>query len=110
MRQIDADELRRRIIAFSTGSNTTYLTVENIVMMINQADTVDAVPVVRCRDCKFWKPYGSKGSRNGEDLLELEGGCMKWRGRRLESDFCSYGEAHINSTPLNQEERWLETV
>lgn len=30
MRQIDADELRRRIIAFSTGSNTTYLTVENM--------------------------------------------------------------------------------
>lgn len=44
MRLIDADELRRRIIAFSTGSNTTYLTVENIVTMINKADTVDAVP------------------------------------------------------------------
>lgn len=56
MRQIDADELRRRIIAFSTGSNTTYLTVENIVMMINKADTVDAVPVVRCKDCKYYKP------------------------------------------------------
>ena len=56
MRQIDADELRRRIIAFSTGSNTTYLTVENIVMMINKADTVDAVPVVRCGECKFWMP------------------------------------------------------
>lgn len=38
MRLIDADELRRRIIAFSTGSNTTYLTVENIVTMINKAD------------------------------------------------------------------------
>jgi hypothetical protein len=51
MRPIDADGLRRRIVAFCTGCSTTYLTVENIVMMINQADTVDAVPVVRCRDC-----------------------------------------------------------
>jgi hypothetical protein len=51
MRLIDADGLRRRIVAFCTGCSTTYLTVENIVMMINQADTVDAVPVVRCRDC-----------------------------------------------------------
>lgn len=110
MRLIDADLLRGRIIAFCTGCSTTYLTVENIVMMINRADTVDAVPVVRCRECKNWQPYGSKGSRNGEDLLELEGGCMKWRGRRLESDFCSYGEAHTNSTPLNQQERWLKTV
>lgn len=50
MRLIDADELRGRIIAFSTGCNTTYLTVANIVMMINKADTVDAVPAVRCRD------------------------------------------------------------
>lgn len=27
-----------------------------------------------------------------------------------ESDFCSYGQAPINSTPVNQEERWLKTV
>lgn len=54
MRLIDADELRGRIIAFSTGCSTTYLTVANIVMMINKADTVDAVPVVRCRNCKHW--------------------------------------------------------
>jgi hypothetical protein len=54
--------------------------------------TVDAVPVIRCRECKFWEPYGSRGSRNGEDLLELEGGCRKRRGRHLESDFCSYGK------------------
>lgn len=27
-----------------------------------------------------------------------------------ESDFCSYGQAPINSIPANQEERWLKTV
>ena len=27
-----------------------------------------------------------------------------------ESGFCSYGQAPINSTPVNQEERWLKTV
>lgn len=82
MRQIDADELRRRIIAFSTGSNTTYLTVENIVMMINKADTVDAVPVVRCKDCKYYKPD------------EYECGCDFAGGLPYvkAGDFCSYGE------------------
>ena len=43
-RLIYADELKRRIIAFATGCHTTYLTVDNIIMLLNQADTVDAVP------------------------------------------------------------------
>lgn len=63
MRVIDADGLRRRIVAFCTGCSTTYLTVENIVMMINQADTVDAVPVVRCRDCVY--AQSAKINKNG---------------------------------------------
>ena len=29
---------------------------------------------------------------------------------QVESDFCSYGQAPINSIPENQEERWLKTV
>lgn len=113
MRLIDADELRRRIIAFCTGSHTTYLTVENIVTMINKADTVDAVPVVRCRECKNWEPYGSKAARKIGDPLERYGGCEIWHGGHVESDFCSYGEEKkrpANSIPLNQEGRWLETV
>jgi hypothetical protein len=90
MRLIDADGLHRRIVAFCTGCSTTYLTVENIVMMINQADTVDAVPVVRCRECENWKPYGSKAARKLGDPLERYGGCEIWHGGHLESDFCSY--------------------
>lgn len=81
MRVIDADGLRRRIVAFCTGCSTTYLTVENIVMMINQADTVDAVPVVRCQKCIFYDPAN----------------CSNWCSHPkglcnpVESDFCSYG-------------------
>ncbi len=53
--------------------------------------TVDAVPVVRCRDCKNWEPYGSKAARNIGDPLERYGGCKVWHGGHLESDFCSFG-------------------
>lgn len=90
MRKIDADELRRRIIAFSTGSNTTYLTVENIVMMINKADTVDAVPVVRCKDCKYYKPD------------EFECGCDFAGGLPYvkADDFCSYGQRRGQSADV----------
>lgn len=72
--------------------------------------TVDAVPVVRCRECKNWEPGGSKAARKLGDPLERYGGCEIWHGGHLESDFCSYGQAHTNSTPLNQEKRWLKTV
>lgn len=65
----------------------------------------DVEPVVRCRECKFWEPYGSKAARKIGDPLERYGGCEIWHGGHLESDFCSNGQAHTNSTPLNQQER-----
>lgn len=45
-RLIDANELKRRIIAFATGCHSIMLSVDSVVMMINQSDTVDAVEVV----------------------------------------------------------------
>lgn len=96
MRLIDADGLRRRIVAFCTGCSTTYLTVENIVMMINQADTVDAVPVVRFRDCIAFEEIGKHPTNKGGTPF---GYCYHWRYEQGMSpnevdgnDFCSYGE------------------
>ena len=76
MRLIDADGLRRRIVAFCTGCSTTYLTVENIVMMINQADTVDAVPVVRFRDCIAFEEIGKHPTNKGGTPF---GYCYHWQ-------------------------------
>lgn len=58
---------------------------------INAAPTVDAVPVVRCRDCMHWKPTGGKA---GNSFLDMEyiGGCEFTNYCRSESDFCSYGK------------------
>lgn len=115
MRLIDADVAHKMVKQHEGTDEMWVCTGATAISLIHNAidrvPTVDAVPVVRCRDCKFWEPYGSKGSRNGEDPLELEGGCMKWRGRLLESDFCSYGKERAKPTnSLNQEERWLKTV
>lgn len=55
---------------------------------IRDAPTIDAVPVVRCKDCKFRKP-----TFNGEDYF-----CTVWDADDSETayvtdnDFCSYGE------------------
>ncbi len=121
MRLIDADAFIRFLAeqkvketgAFTKGVNKALNIAISALKNLQITPTVDAVPVIRCRDCKFWEPYGSKGSRKVGGPLELEGGCMKWRGRHLDSDFCSYGKERAkptNSAPLNQEERWLETV
>ena len=52
---------------------------------------LDAVPVVRCRDCQHWKPSGSKAGNSISDM-EYIGGCEFSKYCRRESDFCSYGE------------------
>ena len=59
-----------------------HYTAEDVIMMIKTAPTVDAVPVVRCKDCARCVPY------KGVPI------CNKWRTfPEVESDdFCSYGE------------------
>ena len=58
---------------------------------ISDAPTVDAVLVVRCRECKHWKPTGSKVGNSFSDMEHI-GGCEFTKYCRRESDFCSYGE------------------
>ena len=52
---------------------------------------IDAVTVVRCRECVHWKPTGSKAGNSFSDM-EYIGGCEFTNYCRRESDFCSYGE------------------
>ena len=60
-------------------------TAEDVIMMIKTAPTVDAVPVVRCRECKHRGTddciFHIKGEPADEELL-----------LKLDNDFCSYGE------------------
>ena len=71
-------------------------TAEDVIMMIKTAPTVDAVPVVRCRECKHWKPSGSKAGNSFSDM-EYIGGCEFTNYCRRESDFCSYGNRKEDS-------------
>ena len=53
-------------------------TAEDVIMMIKTAPTVDAVPVVRCRECKHY---------DGKWMCKISGVPS-----RKPNDFCSYGE------------------
>ena len=83
-RLIDADALMDE-----ANSDGAYGYVD--AKQISEAPTIDAVPVVRCRECKHWKPSGSKAGNSFSDM-EYIGGCEFTNYCRRESDFCSYGE------------------
>lgn len=82
-RMIDADTLRSNIDCCDIETYNDKLT---IIEQINEAPTVDAVEVVRCRECKH--------RYNGKDcthplLLSYSFGAIR---NVKDNDFCSYGE------------------
>ena len=82
MRLIDADakELKQRI-NINFGAVTRYI----VKSILKDAPTIDAVPVVRCKDCKrsAWRqsPFGIR-------TFTCELLCADIK----PDDFCSYGE------------------
>lgn len=53
---------------------------------IDSIPTVDAVHIIRCKDCKYFIPYdGEEHKGDCSELVGLES-CI------YEYDFCSYGE------------------
>lgn len=71
MRLIDAEELDRLFNAqIEQGATDAFDAFDDA---LQDASTIDAVPVVRCRDCRKFKTYGCRMVASGYD------------------DFCSYG-------------------
>ena len=92
MRLIDADRLSEAIYDnVSAPYEEAVCAKEDCLTEIDVAPTVDAVPEVRCQECKHWKPSGSKAGNSFSDM-EYIGGCEFTNYCRRESDFCSYGE------------------
>lgn len=81
MRLIDADALKEK----QFGSFGWLLGKD-----LAAANTIDAVPVVRCKNCKFSQP-GVNG--HGENIFNCRNGdCGFYGWGMMETDFCSYGE------------------
>ena len=84
MRLIDADELRLEF-GFSDGDIIAKEVIDN-------APTIDAVPVVRCRECQ-WYSAGANDSESWSD-------CTFQYGKHFNvdpDDFCSYGQRKIET-------------
>lgn len=89
MRLIDADALLEKM-----KRTSRYFQIK---FDIEEAPTIEAEPAVRCKECKHWKPSGSKAGNSFSDM-EYIGGCEFTNYCRRESDFCSYGERKEGAT------------
>ena len=90
MRTIDADNIKRRIkltIKELSKDPIKYACavshLETYLFMIDEEETVDAVPVIRCKDCKY---FNSDNSYN-------HCWCNRTTGsfEVSKDDFCSFG-------------------
>ena len=90
MRLIDADWLLEHVKPYELSDEDWSVTGGTAIRLIhnaiNQAPTIDAVPVVRCKDCKFGTHFG--------DMEDEWIRCMNLHGNPLMpfDGFCSYGE------------------
>ena len=75
MRPIDADTLKQVIyedvpMKYFNARNLdkAYQNMLHLLDVVNQRPTLDAVPVVRCKDCKYYKTEsGECPANNGDD-------------------------------------------
>ena len=81
MRLIDADELKLDLKWLEEYDPPVY---HDVVSTIDEMPTVDAVEVVRCKDCKWYK---RKYPWNG-NIYE----CSYLEAPMDDDDFCSWGE------------------
>jgi hypothetical protein len=105
-RLIDADELVRKFKTyrelffdgwdgfFSLPPNYRARVdeLDNCIAQVINAPTIDAVEVVRCKDCNFWRRCGetNKGECDGMEVYGLMDA----------DDYCSFGERKENDRSL----------
>ena len=83
-RLIDADRALEIVYEHGITHPNAYYLTNYAMAILQEAPTVDAVEVVRCRNCK----YGDWDSEPDDAMV-----CMRTKGGFWKSgnDFCSYG-------------------
>lgn len=103
MRVIDADEFEDALENTEYDISPAYepdgYSHKLICEVLEETPTVDAVPVVRCRDCIAFEEIGKYPDNGGTPF----GYCYHWQYEQGMSpnevdgdDFCSYGERKVD--------------
>ena len=83
MRLIDADRATEIVRVQGIAHPSAYYLTNYATLVLREAPTVDAVEVVRCRECKHCDPENYHCDHPMGTAAPL---------RRKPDDFCSYGE------------------
>ena len=92
MRLIDADALKEELNSWAvdlTKSKFPHYVKDDADCIIDTAPTIDAVPVVRCKDCKFHGVEESMGEQKPKLYLHY---CEDTNRIVEPTCFCSFGE------------------
>ena len=81
-RLIDAEQAKRATYEEVFWTESEQAVVRNFLAKLPK---VDAVEVVRCKDCEYWSGYGGRCKHWGSPLA----GTVHYTNA---GDFCSYGE------------------
>ena len=115
MRLIDADDLQKElkerifteeapsVVLTPTGQEIFNSGIESAIFAVSEAETIDAVPVVRCRDCK-WRFTPHCPMFHEEQTYNEDDG-YEWVDHDHTSDdgFCNEGE-HLDEILMDEEE------
>lgn len=99
-RYIDADAIR--LYWLENGENEYVYNTNAFLNSIDNAQTVDAVEVVRCRKCKHAEPYKRMDGATGY-YCRCKCSVFEYADRRKytpvreSDDFCSYGERRTDN-------------
>lgn len=84
MRLIDAHDVLGKIEKMETVDVVDV--VENIIL----SPTIDAVPVIRCKDCKWWSPNRKTCIEWADYCFRESKNCILTHFACRESDYCSW--------------------
>ncbi len=87
MRLIDADAVKFKFPYGFDNNGILMVPYSSCKCSLDDAPTVDAVPVVRCKDCKFYNPESHYiGCESAKGIIGPS-----------DDDFCSYGERRLEN-------------
>ena len=97
-RLIDADRALEIVRVQGIAHQNAYHLTNYATLILQEAPTVNAVEVLRCRDCKYWGDEDGKLQSSDGVLFArckvhnylIDGRHTGWC--PTENDFCSYGE------------------
>ena len=97
-RLIDADRALEIVRDQGIAHPNAYHLTNYATLILRDAPTVDAVEIMRCRDCKYWGDEDGKLKNSDGDLFArckihnylIDGRHTGWC--PTENDFCSCGE------------------